>query len=98
LSTVLGGPLTLCSRDQAFSPDVLQDATERAEGVTASFAKELVRRAVLRAVIADRDAADEDLAAALDELMSDRLASGESAFAHPIDDWADVFDDTADPD
>ncbi|WP_370615175.1 AAA family ATPase [Mumia qirimensis] len=96
---------TLYSRDQTFSPDALQNAAERAEGVTASFAKELVRRAVLRAVLADRDAADEDLAAALDELMSDQelftrslLASGESAFAHPIDDWADVFDDTDDPD
>ncbi|QMW65292.1 hypothetical protein H4N58_13900 [Mumia sp. ZJ1417] len=71
----------------------------------ASFAKELVRRAVLRAVLADRAAADNDLAAALKELMSDQelftrslLASGENAFPQPDDDWIDVFDDSDDPD
>ena len=44
----------------------------RAEGTTASFAKELVRRAVLAAAVERRaDPADEHLAAALDELLSD---------------------------
>ncbi|MGH1565211.1 AAA family ATPase [Mumia sp. DW29H23] len=96
---------TLYARDQAFSSDALHAAADRADGVTASFAKELVRRAVLRAVLAERAAGDDDLAAALDELMSDQelftrslLASGENAFAAPTEDWEDVFDDSDDPD
>ena len=36
--------------------------------MTASFAKELIRRAVLRATLAGREVADDDLATALTEL------------------------------
>ncbi|WP_288785080.1 hypothetical protein [uncultured Microbacterium sp.] len=36
--------------------------------MTASFAKELIRRAVLRATLAGREVTDDDLAAALTEL------------------------------
>lgn len=48
----------------------LDDAADRAAGVTASFAKELIRRAVLRAVLAGRDVTDDDLSGALDEMLA----------------------------
>ena len=46
----------------------LEAAADEAEGETASFAKELIRRAVLRATLAGREVTDDDLAAALTEL------------------------------
>ncbi len=46
-------------------------AASRTEGTTASFAKELVRRAVLAAALADEPPADDHLGIALDELLSD---------------------------
>ncbi len=46
----------------------LDRAADEAEGVTASFAKELIRRAVLRATLAGREVTDDDLATALIEL------------------------------
>lgn len=52
------------------SEQALDDAADRAEGVTASFAKELVRRAVLRAVMTGREVDDEDLFVALDEMLA----------------------------
>lgn len=77
----------LYSRDIGFSAEVLDSAADRAEGVTASFAKELIRRAVLSAAIARRPPSDADLLAALDELLSDQdsftrslLASGPHRF------------------
>src|SRR5690606_36974195 len=48
----------------------VHDAADRSEGVTGSFAKELMRRAVLRAARDDREVTDADLAAALDDLLS----------------------------
>lgn len=56
----------------AVGEEVTREIVERTEGTTASFAKELVRRAVL--VAAERDAATtaDDLRAAADELLSDR--------------------------
>lgn len=50
----------------------LDAAADRAEGVTASFAKELVRRTVLRAVLAGREVLDEDLDDALGEMLDAR--------------------------
>ena len=53
----------------------LSDVVERTEGTTASFAKELVRRAVL--IAAERGSAEtagDDVRAAADELLSDRDA------------------------
>ena len=50
------------------SAAALDRAADEAEGVTASFAKELIRRAVLRATLAGREVADDDLATALTEL------------------------------
>ncbi|MBC9225186.1 AAA family ATPase [Aeromicrobium sp. 636] len=81
-----------------FSAEALDLAADRAEGVTASFAKELVRRAVLSAAIAHRPPGDADLTAALDELLSDQdsftrslLASGPRSFedSPEADDWPD---------
>lgn len=54
-----------------FSADALHAAAERAEGTTGSFAKELVRRTVLRAALrGDELPTDDDLTAALDDLLS----------------------------
>lgn len=49
-------------------------AAERTEGVTASFAKEAVRRCVVTAAGEGREPADADLAAALEEMLSDAEA------------------------
>ena len=55
------------------SEDVVRTAVERTEGTTASFAKELVRRAELLAAERGADETEgADLQAALDELLSDR--------------------------
>jgi len=82
----------LYAQGLAFSSEALALAAERAEGVTASFAKELIRRAVLAAAVAQQRPADSHLAAALDELLSDQeaftrslLASGPRRF-DPADD------------
>jgi ATP-dependent 26S proteasome regulatory subunit len=55
-----------------FSDEAVDEAAERSEGTTASFAKELVRRAVLLAATAGADPADEHLSAALDALLTDQ--------------------------
>ncbi|WP_317230374.1 AAA family ATPase [Clavibacter sp. MX14-G9D] len=54
--------------------DALDDAAREAEGTTGSFAKELMRRTVLRAAIAGRAPGDDDLAAALDALLASGAA------------------------
>jgi ATP-dependent 26S proteasome regulatory subunit len=65
--------LALYAGDLPFSPAVLDEVADGAEGTTASFTKELVRRTVLRAV--ERGGADgvgdEDLRVALAEMMAD---------------------------
>lgn len=55
-----------------FSEAALRQAAERTEGTTGSFAKELVRRAVLHAALAGRSPGDDELAASLDELLGAR--------------------------
>lgn len=65
--------LGLYARDLPFSPGVLDEVAAGAEGTTASFAKELVRRAVLLAA-EDGDAravGDAQLRSALAEMMAD---------------------------
>lgn len=64
----------LYARDLPFTPPALDAAAERSEGTTASFAKELMRRAVLTAADAGHPPGDADLAAALDELLGDTEA------------------------
>ncbi len=54
-----------------FSTAAVTEAAEASAGTTASYAKELVRRAVLHAAIAGHEAGDDDLRAASSELQSD---------------------------
>ncbi|MGO4596811.1 AAA family ATPase [Terrabacter sp. 2RAF25] len=54
-----------------FGHEAMSAAAARTEGTTASFTKELVRRAVLAAALADEQPADDHLGLALDELLSD---------------------------
>ena len=54
-----------------FGAEAMAAAAERSEGTTASFAKELVRRAVLSAALAGVEPTDEHLSPALDQLLSD---------------------------
>ncbi len=63
---------TLYSQELTFSPQGLRDAAGSTEGITASFAKEAIRRAVVNAAAAGRQARDEDLLTAVAELMSDQ--------------------------
>jgi hypothetical protein len=60
------------SRALPFTADAIADAAEATDGVTGSFAKELVRRAVLLAATRGEEASDAHLAAALDDLRSAR--------------------------
>ena len=53
-----------------FSPAALDAAALRSAGVTGSFAKELIRRAVLGAALSARTVTDDDLQHALDDLLS----------------------------
>jgi hypothetical protein len=64
----------LYARDLPFSAAALDDAAARSEGTTASFAKELMRRAVLTAAGGGHPPGDADLSAALDELLGDTEA------------------------
>jgi hypothetical protein len=54
-----------------FGGEAMSAAAARTEGTTASFAKELVRRAVLAAALTDEPPSDDHLGLALDELLSD---------------------------
>ena len=60
------------SREIGFSEDVLSEAAGNTEGVTGSFAKELIRRSVLTAAVAGEDVTDAHLVAALTDLMDGR--------------------------
>jgi ATP-dependent 26S proteasome regulatory subunit len=57
-----------------FSDAAVEDAARRSDGTTASFAKELVRRAVLLAATGGDDPQDEHLSGALEVLQSDNEA------------------------
>jgi ATP-dependent Zn protease len=63
--------LELYGRLVAFSPEALAAAAERTAGTTASFARELVRRAVVAAALEDAPVSDAHLAAAVEDLMAD---------------------------
>ncbi|PZF81541.1 AAA family ATPase [Jiangella anatolica] len=76
----------LYARGLPFSPAALDEAAERAEGTTASFAKELMRRAVLAAADAGHPPADADLASALDEMLADSDLLTRSLFGGPAGD------------
>jgi hypothetical protein len=59
------------ARRVPFTPAVLDEAAARTEGMTASFIKELVRRAVLIAAEAERDTTDVDLTDATREMLDE---------------------------
>lgn len=61
---------TLYSGSLPLSSEAVERAADSADGVTGSFAKELMRGTVLRAAKENRPPADADLAATLDELLS----------------------------
>jgi hypothetical protein len=63
--------LRLYARDVAFSPAALDAAADRTAGTSASFAKELVRRALLDAAETGRLPGDADLSGALDALLDE---------------------------
>ncbi|WP_165063326.1 AAA family ATPase [Marisediminicola senii] len=73
----------LYSNGLPFSSGAVVAAADRATGVTGSFAKELVRRAVLTAAEASRDVTDDDLADALEQLLSAREALTRSLLGGP---------------
>lgn len=72
------------------SKAAVADAADRAEGVTGSFAKELMRRTVLLAAEEDRAPTDDDLASALEALLSDRERLTRSLLGSAADVAADV--------
>ncbi|MCJ1715863.1 ATP-binding protein [Curtobacterium sp. VKM Ac-2922] len=57
-----------------FSDQAIADAAERAEDTTGSFAKELMRRSVLGAALRGAEPEDQDLADALESLLTARSA------------------------
>jgi ATP-dependent 26S proteasome regulatory subunit len=63
--------LELYGRRMAFSPEALAAAAEQTEGTTASFARELVRRAVVAAALDNEPVSDSHLSAAVVDLMAD---------------------------
>jgi ATP-dependent 26S proteasome regulatory subunit len=75
--------LQLYAADLPLSGKALERAAAETDGVTASFAKELVRRVVLRAAREDREPVDDDLQAEVSAMRSDaetftRIALGSS--------------------
>ncbi|MDO5735531.1 MAG: ATP-binding protein [Propionibacteriaceae bacterium] len=64
--------LRVYRRDVPFSDAGLSSAAEQTDGMTAAFAKELVRRAVLEAALQEQTPADSHLAKALGDLLSER--------------------------
>jgi hypothetical protein len=65
------GLVELYARGIPFSAEAVQDAAARTEGTTASFARELVRRAVVAAALDGTPVGDSHLAQAVEGLMAD---------------------------
>ena len=66
--------IKLYARGIPFSPNAIEDAAARTEGTTASFARELVRRAVVAGALEGLPVADNHLGKAVDDLMADSAA------------------------
>ena len=66
--------IELYAAEVGFTPDAVARAARESTGTTASYAKELVRRAVLHAALAGHEPGDDDLAAATAELQSGSAA------------------------
>ncbi|CAI3798977.1 AAA family ATPase [Pseudarthrobacter sp. MM222] len=65
------GLVELYARGIPFSAEAVHDAAARTEGTTASFARELVRRAVVAAALDGTPVGDSHLAQAVEGLMAD---------------------------
>lgn len=63
--------VNLYARRIPFTPDAVRNAAARTEGTTASFARELVRRAVVAAALEGVQVADVHLEKAVDGMMAD---------------------------
>jgi ATP-dependent 26S proteasome regulatory subunit len=72
----------LYARDLPFSDEVLQEAADRTEGATASFFKELFRRAVLFAAEAEVAVGDDALRSAVTEMLDDREGMTRTLLGH----------------
>ena len=73
----------LYARGLPFSADAISAAADRAEGVTGSFAKELIRRAVIVAAEQSRPPTDADLASQLGSLLDDAESLTRSLLGAP---------------
>ena len=73
----------LYARGLPFSTDAVIAAADRADGVTGSFARELMRRAVLVAAEESRAPTDADLADQLESLLDDAEALTRSLLGSP---------------
>lgn len=80
--------LRVYGRELSLSDEALEEAARRSDGVTGSFAKELMRRTVLRAVARGEEPQDHHLLEALTEQLADaerlneaRQAAGLESFA-----------------
>ncbi|SDR68947.1 ATPase family associated with various cellular activities (AAA) [Friedmanniella luteola] len=78
------------------SEAALQTAAARTEGVTASFAKEAIRRTVINAAQQGRPPADIDLSHALDEMLSDAEALTRSLLGGEAHSFGDDVDPGSD--
>lgn len=83
----------LYGRGQGFSDEVIDECARGSEGVTASFAKELIRRAVLAAAVNGREPDDDDLRTALEELLAGAEALTRSLLASGPQQYDDAFAD-----
>lgn len=81
--------LALHARATPLSSAALDDAAERSEGMTASFTKELIRRAALRAALAEETLADVHLSVALDEMLAAAASLTRSLTGSAGDPYAD---------
>lgn len=70
--------LRLYAKDIPFSESVLKSIAERADAETASFFKELIRRAVLLAAASGQSPSDDHLQTALDELLTNNATLTQS--------------------
>lgn len=86
--------LNVYASNLSFSSDVLDEAAQLTAGTTASFARELVRRAVLSAAEAGRQVGDADLLEAVAEIMSDAEAITRSMLGGGTEDFAEWIEES----
>ena len=77
--------IELYAAEVGFGSAAVAQAAQESTGTTASYAKELVRRAVLQAALAGREPGDDDLAAANAELQAGSAALTRALLGSPAD-------------